>query len=154
MPQRRTLTLAPARGTGRRAAPSWGDFGLTEADLAWHEDAACVGTDPDSFFPEHGSGVGADIAAAKRVCARCPVRAECLAYAITHDEREGIWGGTTPAERQRGHRQGGRRRQDAEIARQTRAGKSAREIACALAITPRTVVRARTRLRSGQHAAA
>ncbi|MTD58756.1 transcription factor WhiB [Amycolatopsis sp. RM579] len=127
--------------------PSWGDFGLTEADLAWHDDAACVGTDPDSFYPEQGPGITLDVAAAKRVCLRCPVRPNCLAYAIAHDERHGIWGGLTPQERRRHKAKTGPRRQDAEIGRLTRAGKSAREIACALAVTPRTVVRARARLR-------
>jgi WhiB family redox-sensing transcriptional regulator len=143
------MTLTPVFGTGRRHAPSWGDFGLTEADLAWHEDAACVGTDPDSFYPEPGPGITEDIAAAKRVCARCPVRAECLAYALAHDEREGIWGGTTAQERRRLTRPSRARRHphDVEIARLTRAGKTAREIACVLATTPRTVVRARARIR-------
>ena len=35
---------------------------------------------------------------AKRVCARCPVTEQCLAYALDGDE-VGIWGGTTNAER-------------------------------------------------------
>ncbi len=35
---------------------------------------------------------------AKGVCAVCPVRAVCLAYAVDHEEF-GIWGGHTPAER-------------------------------------------------------
>ncbi|MFM9590761.1 WhiB family transcriptional regulator [Streptomyces scabiei] len=36
---------------------------------------------------------------AKRLCAVCPVRPQCLEYALTHDEREGIWGGHTIDER-------------------------------------------------------
>lgn len=61
----------------------------------WVRDAVCAQTDPELFFPEKGGST----AAAKRVCAGCPVRAECLAYAIEHGERFGIWGGKS--ERQR-----------------------------------------------------
>ena len=37
--------------------------------------------------------------AALDVCRRCPVRAECLAWAIELDDQLGIAGGTTTAER-------------------------------------------------------
>lgn len=163
MPQLRTVILAPERSTARRTVLTWADFGLTEADLAWHEDAACVGTDPDSFYPEPGPGLMADIAAAKRVCARCPVRRDCLRYALDHGEREGIWGGLSPSERRRlaaarrtvRFRPGSRPQvSDDEVARMTRAGKTAREIACALGTTPRTVVRARARIRTHTEEAA
>lgn len=53
--------------------------------------------DPELFFPAPGQRGKA--ARAKRVCARCPVRAACLADALaTHDEY-GIRGGLTPNER-------------------------------------------------------
>lgn len=35
---------------------------------------------------------------AKAVCARCPLRAECLEYALSHPARHGIWGGLSPEE--------------------------------------------------------
>jgi WhiB family redox-sensing transcriptional regulator len=35
---------------------------------------------------------------AKAVCARCPLRAECLEYALRHPARYGIWGGLSPEE--------------------------------------------------------
>lgn len=38
-------------------------------------------------------------AAAKAVCAACPVRAACLAHALACDEPWGIWGGLTSRER-------------------------------------------------------
>ena len=41
----------------------------------------------------------ADEARAKAVCADCPVREACLAYAINTGEDFGVWGGTTPDER-------------------------------------------------------
>ena len=61
----------------------------------WTGQALCVGADPELFFP---SGDG-PAARARRICARCPVRAQCLAYAVTADERFGIWGGLDPHER-------------------------------------------------------
>lgn len=36
---------------------------------------------------------------AKAVCATCPVIDECLNFAIVHNERLGIWGGTHEKER-------------------------------------------------------
>jgi WhiB family redox-sensing transcriptional regulator len=40
-----------------------------------------------------------EVAAAKAICARCPVAADCLAWALGAGEPAGIWGGTTPEER-------------------------------------------------------
>jgi WhiB family redox-sensing transcriptional regulator len=39
------------------------------------------------------------VAEAKAVCAACPVRRECLAFALRTEQVHGIWGGTTPDER-------------------------------------------------------
>lgn len=51
----------------------------------------------EAFFP-HPSEYEL-IAAAKAVCARCPVRAECLDEAMSAGMTDGIWGGMTPEER-------------------------------------------------------
>ncbi len=40
-----------------------------------------------------------DVAIAKGQCFGCPVRAECLEYALEHNEVFGVWGGTDPEER-------------------------------------------------------
>lgn len=51
----------------------------------------------------------AEVAFAKSVCYLCPVRQECLEYAILSEERWGVWGGMTAPERERlvhGRRQG------------------------------------------------
>jgi WhiB family transcriptional regulator, redox-sensing transcriptional regulator len=63
--------------------------------------AACRGTaNRDIFFPTRNEGPnGAE--AAKSVCEGCPVRVECLEYALEAEEEFGVWGGTTPAERRR-----------------------------------------------------
>lgn len=63
----------------------------------WWTAAACRNVDPDLFHPERGEST----AAAKAVCARCPVRLECLDWALTHHEKFGIWGGFSDQERRR-----------------------------------------------------
>ena len=63
----------------------------------WTLEAACRGTDPNVFFPERGEDTKQRNALS--VCARCSVTAECLDYAVTHNER-GIWGATTGRQRQ------------------------------------------------------
>jgi WhiB family redox-sensing transcriptional regulator len=70
--------------------------GETE-ELGWQERALCAQTDPEAFFPEKGGSTRE----AKRVCLVCPVRAECLEYALEHDERFGIWGGLSERERRK-----------------------------------------------------
>jgi WhiB family transcriptional regulator, redox-sensing transcriptional regulator len=40
----------------------------------------------------------------KRICMACPVREECLDYALSNDERFGIWGGLSERERRRAKR--------------------------------------------------
>jgi WhiB family redox-sensing transcriptional regulator len=61
----------------------------------WRESALCAEVDPEAFFPEKGGSTRA----AKEICRRCLVRAECLRFAITHDERFGVWGGLSDRER-------------------------------------------------------
>ena len=62
------------------------------------EQAACINSDPDIFFPDSPSNYTIRVRQAKRICAGCPVALQCLAQAI-HGEEHGIWGGTTEAER-------------------------------------------------------
>jgi hypothetical protein len=61
----------------------------------WHRDAACREHPDVNFFPERGE----DSRPAKAVCAKCLVRAECLAAGIR--EHFGIWSGTSERERRR-----------------------------------------------------
>ena len=77
----------------------WLDVMTEEAsdELAWPERALRAETDPEAFFPEKGGSTRE----AKKVCLSCEVRAECLEYALTHDERFGIWGGLSERERRR-----------------------------------------------------
>ncbi|MFD8980576.1 WhiB family transcriptional regulator [Streptomyces sp. NPDC059564] len=72
---------------------------------------ACNSAEARLFFPVHGSALrDGQVRAAKGFCGRCRVREECLSMGM--DESEGIWGGTTPAERRSLHVQIRRMRQD------------------------------------------
>src|SRR3954462_293640 len=68
-----------------------------EEQLSWQERSLCAQTDPEAFFPEKGGSTRE----AKKVCIGCEVRAECLEYALQHDERFGIWGGLSERERRK-----------------------------------------------------
>lgn len=65
--------------------------------LPWAEQARCLHADPEIFFPEKGGSTRE----AKRLCAECDVRAECLEYALDNDERFGVWGGLSERERRK-----------------------------------------------------
>ncbi len=81
---------------------------------AWLAAGSCVSADPDLFFPVSASGASAtQIAQARRICARCPVRRPCLDFATETSQPDGIWGGTTPEERARARRQETAWRRDA-----------------------------------------
>jgi WhiB family redox-sensing transcriptional regulator len=55
---------------------------------------------PGNLFPIGVTGSALDqIARAKRVCERCPVRAQCLDWALHTRQDAGIWGGMTEDER-------------------------------------------------------
>jgi WhiB family redox-sensing transcriptional regulator len=77
-----------------------------DTDLDWQARAACLNTDMDLMFPESPGVDGKkeyvrQVAAAKRVCGYCPVRRECLLYALANAEMYGVWGGKTRRERLR-----------------------------------------------------
>lgn len=74
----------------------------------WRDLAACrTADDPDLWHPDGAVGrqTVAQIAAAKAVCGRCPVRVLCLEAAMAveggraRDGRHGIHGGLTGGER-------------------------------------------------------
>lgn len=67
---------------------------------AWHQQAACRGSNPDAFYPEQGQWTVA--AAAKAICATCPVARPC-AEAGAH-EVYGIWGGENYGPKRRRNR--------------------------------------------------
>ncbi len=61
----------------------------------WQDSALCLEFNGDMWFPEKGESP----AAAKLLCGRCDVRAECLELALDTNEQFGIWGGLSAEER-------------------------------------------------------
>jgi WhiB family transcriptional regulator, redox-sensing transcriptional regulator len=68
---------------------------------AWHAKAACRGVGGDMFFPDSSDDPRKAIA----ICAGCPVKSECLSYALADPSLKGVWGGTSGRERSRLRRQ-------------------------------------------------
>lgn len=65
--------------------------------LVWRERAKCRDHDPELFHPTLGERDKRDYA--KAICQLCPVRAQCLEWALATDEQYAIYGGLTRAER-------------------------------------------------------
>jgi WhiB family redox-sensing transcriptional regulator len=74
----------------------------------WMLAAKCRGINPGEFFPSDGTGVDK----ARRMCEQCPVKMECLNYALENHIEHGVWGGTSERERRRMQR---RRREIAAV---------------------------------------
>lgn len=66
---------------------------------SWMDRAACKDADPADFFPEPGESHKA--AAAKAVCAECPVAAQCLQWAVANNCHDGVFGGLSAVDRMR-----------------------------------------------------
>jgi WhiB family redox-sensing transcriptional regulator len=81
--------------------------------VGWQFKAACRGEDSVMFFPpshfETREEKERRERGAKGICARCPVRPECLEYAVALREPYGIWGGLNEMERRMLIRQRDRR---------------------------------------------
>ncbi|MBP5913193.1 WhiB family transcriptional regulator [Streptomyces sp. LBUM 1486] len=83
------MTLRSAHGLTTHRAADWRDAG------------ACLGEDPELFHPDGTVGRWAQILAdAKTICNRCPVREQCLQWAIDTRQEYGIFGGLDEYERQ------------------------------------------------------
>jgi WhiB family redox-sensing transcriptional regulator len=93
----------------KRRGPTAGSTGTTPNGTLrdqWAPKGLCVGADPELFFSqdlERGEYKAVREATAKSWCADCPVRRPCAEWAEVHNE-DGVWGGTTTAERQRARR--------------------------------------------------
>jgi hypothetical protein len=111
----------------------------TSAGCEWQNDALCAkrpfnDTTSDAEF-QHTTGSSlrpswtessttawndAQNALARRICASCPVAEQCLVYALRLESagmasRYGIYGGTTPGERERVHQRTLRRKRRLEV---------------------------------------
>lgn len=67
----------------------------------WRQFAACGDMNVADFFPEEGANVTLEI---KIVCRGCPVRNECLDFAIRTKQKYGVWGGYNEQDRRRTRR--------------------------------------------------
>ncbi|MFE7324115.1 WhiB family transcriptional regulator [Streptomyces sp. NPDC057565] len=66
----------------------------------WRMHAACRDEDPDLFFPIGSTGPAlVQTEEAKEVCRGCPVREQCLEWAMENGQDSGVWGGLGEAER-------------------------------------------------------
>lgn len=76
--------------------------------IDWQKEAACADIGPGAFIlndEDDDAGASAMYNAARPICAGCPVRAECLEFALdaeagaTPSHRAGIYGGLSPRQR-------------------------------------------------------
>jgi WhiB family transcriptional regulator, redox-sensing transcriptional regulator len=61
----------------------------------WMSLAKCRAMESEQFFRQDEDGVRE----ARRICAVCPVKLACLAYALDHRLNDGVWGGASEHER-------------------------------------------------------
>jgi len=81
------------------APPARETFVFKEGDVEWFANAACVGADVNLFFPFETNEQNPDYAPALFVCSGCSAQKECLDYATRTNQRDGVWGMTTPHQR-------------------------------------------------------
>lgn len=86
---------------------------------SWLTEAACVGEDPEPFFH-------ADPSTALGVCRDCPSTGSCLEYALANRLNYGVWGATTPAQRETIAKERGIRWEPEPPAQQECAGRCGR----------------------------
>ncbi|MEU7416754.1 WhiB family transcriptional regulator [Streptomyces antibioticus] len=110
----------------------------------WMADARCAQTDPGLWHSDDG----ANYTEAKRICARCPVRAQCAAHTarldleVTAHDKHGLWAGQTKSQREAGRANAEREERTAAILRLLkRGGMEPEEIAALVGCSPRTVWR-------------
>ncbi|WP_426571918.1 WhiB family transcriptional regulator [Aquihabitans sp. McL0605] len=70
---------------------------MDEADVVWMQEGHCRYYPPAAFFPSDGVGV----TQARQICGECPVREQCLEYALENRIEHGVWGGCSERERRR-----------------------------------------------------
>ena len=83
-------------------------------ETQWIEQAACRGVGNQLFF----SAKPSDIAEAKKFCQTCPVKTECLQFALSfrYNDIYGIWGGKGMWYRKNETARRGKERRSKEVA--------------------------------------
>lgn len=64
----------------------------------WTETPACAGTNVEMWFCEDNEPGYRELNLIKKICSECPVKQQCLEYALHHSV-QGFWAGTTPKTR-------------------------------------------------------
>ena len=87
------------------------DFMMGHDYPTWHSQARCKDQEQDVFFGKEQDETSSkrhrptltmsEANRAKAICDRCPVRKQCLEFALINHEEYGVWGGTTGRDRQR-----------------------------------------------------
>ena len=86
----------PARDVGGDSITGGNHLDVsTPGHAVWPDEAACAEVGGEWWFPEPHSRVPQ---AVLRICAGCPVRAHCLAFALSRDVPHGVWAGLTAGE--------------------------------------------------------
>lgn len=85
------------------------DFHMGHDFPEWHKEARCVGMAQELFFGNETDETSSkrhrpmltmsEVKRAKAICDRCPVRKQCLEFALVNHEEFGVWGGTTQRDR-------------------------------------------------------
>jgi WhiB family redox-sensing transcriptional regulator len=70
---------------------------ITASPGAWQGQGLCIDLSDTAFFLDGDDYAG--LKKAKAVCAQCPVKDECLDFAIESNQSLGVWGGASPNER-------------------------------------------------------
>jgi WhiB family redox-sensing transcriptional regulator len=87
----------------RQDSSTWEGRSVIPLDRTWQPVALCRGNHSHLFFPpsttERKDERERREVRAKSICRICPVKAQCLDYAMEIREPYGIWGGLTEAER-------------------------------------------------------
>ena len=68
--------------------------------MTWRTEAACRGKDPDYWHPPQDQPWL--VYKAIKICAKCPVKQQCLEFALTFtptEDQYGIYGGYNPKQR-------------------------------------------------------
>lgn len=88
------------------------------ADDAWQTRGACRLVDAETFFPVGTAGKAAKAQenAAKATCRRCPVREQCLTWALDTEQKNGVWGGLSEQELKKARRRRGQAVSSADTA--------------------------------------
>jgi hypothetical protein len=94
--RRRPQAVVDRRAIAGRASPP-PKFDLGQ--LAWMDRAACAGAGPQLFYADFDQRFNRLPPLAVKTCVGCPVRQQCLDYALARNERFGIWGGLSYRQR-------------------------------------------------------